>query len=361
MKKLLILILSLALAVMMFSCGSNKKGDSKAQKSSQGGTKLTAAGASFPYPLYDKMFKNYSQQNDIQINYRPIGSGGGIRQIKNKIVDFAGTDAFIKDKQMKNVDGNILHIPTCIGAVVVSYNVDIGNASLKLTSDVLADIFLGNITKWNDPAIKKINPKADLPDQEITVVHRADGSGTTFIFSDYLSKVSNEWRTKVGAGKSLSWPVGLGGKANAGVAGLIKQQPGSIGYVEYIYAKQNNLPVSVIQNKSGNYVSPSVKSCSKAAEIDIPKDTRVTITNTDAPQGYPITSFTWLVLYKEQNYGSNTLKKTQAKLDLLWWMIHDGQKYTKQLDYAPLPENAIKRAEKILKSVTFDGKKVLEK
>jgi len=347
MKKLLSITLIALLALSLIQCDGEKK---KATKELE----LLGAGASFPYPLYSKMFSEYFKANSIKINYQAIGSGGGIRQLTAKTVDFGGTDAFMKEKDLSATDGEILHMPTCIGAVSVTYNLP-NNPELNFTGKIITDIFLGKITKWNDSAIKKENQDVKLPDEKITVIHRSDGSGTSFVFTDYLSKTSTEWKTKVGAGKSLSWPVGLGGKGNPGVAGLIKQIPGSIGYVELIYAEQNDLPVAKIQNKSGNFIRPSLESSSLSAQIDIPEDTRITITDTDAAEGYPISSFTWLIFYKEQSYNNRTKEKAETLIQLLNWMIHDGQKYPTELGYASLPASAIEKSKLIIKKVTFNG------
>ncbi len=319
---------------------------------------LLGAGATFPYPLYSKMFDAYNKEKGVKINYQAIGSGGGIRQLINKTVDFGGTDAFMSDEKLKELDP-IIHIPTCLGAVSVTYNLPANNA-LKFSPDVLSDIFLGKITKWNDPRMQEINSGVKLPDMNIVVVHRSDGSGTTFIFTDYLAKVSSDWKEKVGRGKSVNWPVGLGAKGNPGVAGLVKQLPGSIGYVELIYALQNNMPVGAIKNKKGSFVSPSLESTSLAANVAIPDDTRVSLTDTDAQEGYPIAGFTWIIVFKEQNYNQRTVDKAKENVNLLWWMTHEGQKYGEPLNYAPLPEAAVKKAEVLIKSITFDGKPLLK-
>jgi len=316
---------------------------------------LTGAGATFPYPLYSKMFSEYYKKSGVKINYQAIGSGGGIRQLQAKTVDFGASDAFVDDKGLKKFSSPIIHIPTAAGAVVITYNLP-GNPKLKLTGEIIADIFLGKISSWNDPKIKKLNPKVNFPNLKIVVVHRSDGSGTTFIFSDYLSKVSKEWKNKVGKGKSLNWPCGLGAKGNPGVAGLIKQIPGSIGYVELIYALSNNMPFADVQNKAGNFITPSIKSVSLAADINLPDDTRVSLTNTDAEYGYPISSFTWILIYKDLKKGKLTKEKAEALVKLLWWMIHEGQKYTQKLHYAPLSEKARKKAERLIKSITYEGK-----
>ncbi len=351
LKKLfLITTIFTIVTVLLFlnGCNSSKKTAKE----------LLGAGATFPYPLYSLLFNEYYKEHNVKVNYQAIGSGGGIRQILNKTVDFGGTDAFMNDKELAKANAKILHIPTCIGAVVISYNIN-GSPDLKLTPNIIADIFLGKIKKWNDKKIQAINPGIQLPDGKIMVIHRSDGSGTTFVFSDYLTKVSREWATRVGKGKSLNWPVGLGGKGNPGVAGLIKQTPGSIGYIELIYALQNKIKFASVKNKKGNFVVPSLETVSLAAAGKVPADTRVSITDTDSPKGYPISSFTWLIFYQEQNYNGRDIAKAKSLMNLLWWIIHDGQKYPKNLDYAPIPKSVVKKAEKILKSVTYNGKTVL--
>src|SRR5580698_6413119 len=262
---------------------------------------IQAAGATFPYPLYSKMFDAYAQKTGVKVNYQAVGSGAGVQQLIAKTIDFGASDAFLSDADLKSAPAAIIHVPTCLGAVVLTYNIP-GNPKLRFTPAIVAGIFSGTITKWNDASIKAANPKASLPDQGIFVVHRSDGSGTSFIFTEYLSKVSADWKTKVGTGKTVNWPVGLGGKGNPGVAGLIQQTPGSVGYVELIYALQNKMPMADLQNKAGNFVTPSLTSTSVAGNVEIPSDTRISITNTDAAQGYPICSYTWLILYKEMHY-----------------------------------------------------------
>ncbi len=316
--------------------------------------KLIGAGATFPYPLYVKMFKVYYQQYGVKINYQAIGSGGGIRQIRSKTVDFGASDAFLSDAELKKFAKPIVHIPICSGAVVISYNLP-GNPKLKLTPEVLANIFLGKIAKWNDTKIKEINRGITLPDMHIAVVHRSDGSGTTFIFSDYMCKISSEWKQKVGRGKSLNWPCGLGAKGNAGVAGLIKQIPGAIGYVELTYALQNRMSMAQLQNKSGNFIKPSVEAVSKSADIPLPDDMRISLTNTSAKEGYPIAGFTYILVYKELKDGNLSKQKAQALVKLLWWMTHDGQKFALPLHYAPLSESAKNKASQIIKSLRYEG------
>lgn len=315
---------------------------------------LLGAGATFPYPLYSKMFDAYHKERGVQVNYQAIGSGGGIRQLINKTVDFGGTDAFMEDADLKDVPP-IIHIPVCLGAVSVTYKLPT-DPQLKISPDILADIFLGKLTTWNDPRIQAINPGVKLPDMNIVVVHRSDGSGTTSIFTDYLSKISSDWLKNVGMGKAVNWPTGLGAKGNPGVAGLVKQLPGSIGYVELIYALQNSMPVSSVQNKKGTFVKPSLESTSLAANVAIPDDTRVSLTDTDAQEGYPIAGFTWIIAFKEQNYNQRSMEKAKEVVKLLWWMTHEGQKYVAPLDYAPLPKAAVEKSEVLIKSITYDGK-----
>ncbi|MGC9065228.1 MAG: phosphate ABC transporter substrate-binding protein PstS [Candidatus Ratteibacteria bacterium] len=348
MKKIKKLIAGLVGLMLVFSA-SIKAADNE----------LIGAGATFPYPLYSKMFDAYNKEKGIKVNYSAIGSGGGIRQLKEKTVDFGGSDAFLSDQQLKEMDADVVHIPICMGAVVLAYNLP-EISELNLTPEIISEMFLGKIKKWNNPKLQKANPKVKLPDANLITIHRSDGSGTTFIFTDYLSKISDEWKTKVGTGTSVNWPCGLGGKGNPGVAGLIKQIPYSIGYVELIYALSNKTPFATIQNKSGVLVKPSISSTSIAGDIKLPDDMRVSITDTDARDGYPISGFTWILVYKEQNYGSRSYDKAKNLVNLLWWMIHQGQKYATELHYAPLPKNAVIKAENLIKSITYNGKRILQ-
>ncbi len=320
---------------------------------------LIGAGATFPYPLYSKMFDAYYQANGIKINYQAIGSGGGIRQLTNKTVDFGGSDAIMSDRDLKEAGASVLHIPTCAGAVVVTYNLA-GDPQVKFTPDLIADIFLRKIKKWNDPRLTAVNPGVKLPGTEITVVHRSDGSGTTAIFSSYLSKISTEWKQKVGAGPSLNWPVGLGGKGNPGVAGLVKQTPGSVGYVELIYALQNKMTYGMVRNKKGNMIKPSIASTSLAANTTLPDDMKVDLTDTDANEGYPISGFTWIIVYKELNYAGRSEEKAKALSNLLRWMTHEGQKFAEPLHYAPLSKAATGKAERLIKSITYKEMPVMK-
>jgi len=347
LKKVLSLVTILLVSIVFVGVGHAKD------------VELIGAGATFPYPLYSKMFDVYAEKNGVKVNYQAIGSGGGIRQLINKTVDFGGSDAIMSEKEMAEAPAPILHIPTCAGAVVVTYNLA-GNPKLRFTPDIIADLFLGKITKWGDPRISAINPGMKLPDMNITVVHRSDGSGTTFIFGNYLSKVSHEWSEKVGSGTSLNWPIGLGGKGNPGVAGLVQQTPGSVGYVELIYALGNKMPYGMAKNAKGNFIDATISSTSLAANTELPDDMRVSLTNTNAADGYPISGFTWILVYKEQNYGEKPEQKAQEVVKLLWWMTHEGQKYAESLQYAPLSKRAVEKAERLIKSVTYAGKPMMK-
>ncbi len=357
MKHILLIII---VSFFVFSCGHKSEHPESEEKTQQEEIEIIGAGATFPYPLYSKMFSSYHGLTEVKINYQAIGSGGGIRQMLSKTVDFGATDAFMNAEELAKADNSIVHIPTCLGAVVISYNLP-GKPNLKLSPEIIADIFLGKITKWTNKKIRGLNPDVDFPNQRIIVVHRSDGSGTSFIFSDYLSKVSSEWKQSVGRGKSLNWPVGLGGKGNQGVAGQIQQLPGSIGYFELIYASSNDMPVASILNKSGNFISPGIESVSFAANVVLPADTRVSVTDTDAPEGYPLSSFTWLILYKDLKTNVKSRRKAEELVNMIWWMIHRGQKYAEPLHYAPLPNEAVMISERILRSLKYDGKVILSK
>ena len=302
---------------------------------------INGAGATFPYPIYSKWFSEYNKLHPtVQINYQSIGSGGGIRQVTNRTVFFGATDGPMTQEQLLAAPGKILHFPTVLGADVPVYNLPGVSAELKFTGSLLADIFLGKITKWNDAQIAKINPGVNLPATDITIVHRSDGSGTTYIWVDYLSKVSPEWKSKVGVATSVNWPVGVGGKGNEGVAGLVQQTPGSIGYVELIYALQNKISYGSVQNAAGEFVKASEGGVTKAAEIaasKMPADFRVSITNAPGAGVYPISSFTWMLLYESPQ------DKAQGKImvDFMKWALTDGQAFASQLGYAPLPKNVV--------------------
>lgn len=319
---------------------------------------LTGAGATFPNPLYQKWISEYGKLNSlIKIDYQSVGSGSGINQIKNQVIDFAGSDAPMTDKDLGEAPGEILHVPTVLGAVAITYNLPGTEDRLRLSPESIADIYLKKITHWNDPRLIADNPGLKLPSTEITVIHRSDGSGTSNVFTDYLSKVSPEWKEKVGKGTSPSWPVGLGGKGNEGVAGLLRQLPNSIGYLELAYATQNHLSMALIKNRSGNYVEPSIATIRAAAAESLgatPDDLRVSITDPAGPGSYPISSYTYILVYSDQKNAA----KGKATTDFLWWCLHDGEKYAESLDYAPLPEEIVRRAESKVRLMSADGKKL---
>jgi phosphate transport system substrate-binding protein len=313
-------------------------------------TQLNGAGATFPYPMYSKWFSEYNKLHpEVQINYQSIGSGGGIRQVLNGTVDFGASDGPMTDEQLKEAKMKILHIPTVIGADVPAYNVPGVSGEVKFTPESLAGIFLGKIQNWNDPAIAKVNPGVNLPNQPIIVVHRSDGSGTTYIFTDYLSKISKEWETTAGRGTSVKWPVGLGGKGNEGVAGQIRQISGSIGYIELVYAVENKIAYGSVRNAAGNFVKASLDSVTEAAASapKMPADFRVSITNAPGKTAYPISSFTWLLIPEQ----AKDPKKGKIIADFLDWMVTDGQKMTNQLSYAPLPASVVEKVKAAIKQI----------
>jgi phosphate transport system substrate-binding protein len=317
----------------------------------QGQVLLNAAGATFPYPIYSKWFDLYHQSHpNVQINYQSIGSGGGIRQLLDKTVDFGASDGPMNDDQLKQASVPILHFPTVLGADVPSYNIQGVQVDLNFTPEALAGIFLGKITKWNDPAIAGPNPGVKLPNDDIVVVHRSDGSGTTYIWTDYLSKVSPEWQQKVGKGTSVNWPVGLGGKGNEGVTSLVKQTPGSLGYVELIYAIQNKIPYGKVKNAAGTFVKADLASVSAAAAgaaKTMPDDFRVSITNAEGKMAYPISSFTWLLIPSKFSDAS----KRDVVKDFLKWMMTDGQQYNEALSYAKLPKEVVAKEMKAIAKI----------
>ncbi len=317
---------------------------------------VTGAGATFPYPLYSKWFYEYSNAHPgVNFNYQSIGSGGGIRQITAGTVDFGASDAPMKDEEMSKLPGPIFHIPTAIGAVSVVYNLEGTGSGLKLTQDALANIFLGKITRWDDPQIASQNTGVKLPGKEIVVAHRSDGSGTTDIFTNYLSTVSAGWKEKVGRGKSVNWPVGLGGKGNEGVAGVVKQTPGAIGYVELAYATQNRMTVAAVRNRDGNFTLPSLESTSNAAAgaaKTMPADYRVALVDAPGKDSYPICGLTWLLVYKDQTDEA----KGKALVAFLKWAMSDGQKMNAPLLYAPIPKSVVEKVDATLKQIQYKGK-----
>ncbi len=322
--------------------------------------KLTGAGATFPNIIYQDWMLKYNQTHpDVQLNYQSIGSGGGIRQFSDGTVDFGGTDAPMTDSAIAAIQGNVLHIPTVLGAIVVAYNLPGVTQQLKFTPDVIADIFLGKVTKWNDARLTSVNPGVSLPATDIVVVHRSDGSGTSFGFTDYLTKVSPEWAQKVGKGTSVNWPVGLGGKGNEGVAATVNQTPGGIGYVELGYATSNKMAYGQVRNSGGKFVGPTLEAVTAAAAGALAKlgaatDFRVSLTNPDGAAAYPIATMTWLLLHK--SYGDAA--KAKALLQFVWWAETDGQARAPELGYGPLPKQLRPWIEARLKSITADGKAV---
>ncbi len=355
MKNIVITILA---ALLLVSCGGgNKEGQSGGSGEA---VTLSAAGATFPLPFYNLAIKNYTDDKNVAISYGGVGSGGGIRSLKDQVVDFGATDAFLNDGQEAEMPAEIVHIPTCIGAVVIAYNLE-GIADLKLSNENLQDIFMGRITNWNDEKLAASNPGVTLPDKAVTVVHRSDGSGTTYIFSDYMSKISADWETEVGRGKSLKWPVGIGAKGNPGVAGTIKQTDGAVGYIGSEFAFAQKIPYAQVENSVGNYIVPSLASISAAAKGDVPADTKIMLTNSSDPEAYPISGFTWIILYKEQNYNQRSKAQAEATLEFLTWLLEkEAQALAQQVNYAPLPEETVAHARKILSSVTFDGEVILK-
>lgn len=350
-------------ALMLFAvaCAKDSTDQSATASStpiaSGGSVDLTGAGATFPYPLYSKWFSEYAKRTGVKINYQSIGSGGGIRQLSEGTVDFGASDSPMSDEEMgKAKGGPILHFPTVLGADVITYNVPGVTAPLKFTPEVIADIFMGRVKKWNDSRLASLNPGAGLPNQDILVVHRSDGSGTTYIFTDYLSTAVPAWKSAVGKGKEVKWPVGLGGKGNEGVAGQVKQTPGSIGYVELAYAKQNKLPIGAVRNKAGQFIIPSVSSVTAAAAgvaktLPANTDYRISIVDGPGQDGYPISSFTWVLVYQHQTDAV----KGKKLVDFLNWGLSDGQTLAPSLDYAPLPSEMAATVRARIKNIDFAG------
>ena len=327
----------------------------------QANIRITGAGATFPYPIYSKWVLEYtSVRPNIQINYASIGSGGGIRQFSDHTVDFGATDGPMTDSAIGALNGNVLHIPTVLGAVVPIYNIPGVTQQLKFTGDLIAGIFLGQITTWNDSRIAAVNPGVTLPNQDIVVVHRSDGSGTTYIFTDYLSKVSGDWSRRVGKGTAVNWPVGLGGQGNPGVSATVSRTPGGFGYVELIYARQNHIAYGTVRNRAGTFVQADLASTTAAAAgamatIGQDTDFRISITDADGATAYPIASFTWLLIPKQMTNPATA----RHLLEFVWWATHDGQRFAQGLDYASLPDPVVPLIEARLRSVTLNGTPVL--
>ena len=353
MKKIIQSVMTLVIAFAMVSCGGNSNKDGREAQ------ELSGAGATFPLPFYNVVFEQFGQVNGDQVAYGGIGSGGGVRNLRDKIVDFSGSDAYLLDKEIAEM-APVVHIPTCMGAVVVAYNLD-GVDELKLTGELVADIFAGEVKMWNDTRLAELNPDVKLPNEPIIPVYRSDGSGTTFVFTDYLTKVSPMWASKYGAGKSVNFPSGQAAKGNPGVAGVIKQTKNTIGYVGSEYAFAQKIPYASIQNQRGEFVLPSSATISAAASGEIPVDTRCSITNADAVGAYPISTFTWMIIYKEQNYSDRTKEQAIATLDLLKYILSDeAQGITSEVHYAPLPAKAKELSMTNLKTVTYDGVSIMQ-
>ena len=350
MKKYYYPLVAGLMAMAVCACGG--------QKSSGESVELTGAGATFPLPFYNMTFEGYSATHADRVSYGGIGSGGGVRNLKDGIVDFAGSDAFLSDKEMTEMPA-VVHIPTCMGAVVLAYNLpDV--VKLNLSGEVIADIYAGKITDWNDARLQELNPDVKLPAKKIILAFRSDGSGTTFVFTDYLSKVSENWKNTYGAGKTVDFPVGQAAKGNPGVAGIIAQTPYSLGYIGSEYAFAQKIPCASVINAQGESVLPDTKSISAAAG-EIPQDTRCSITNADAPGAYPISCFTWLLIYKEQDYSSRSEAQAKATLELMKYILSDSiQQTTEAVHYAPLPKKAVELSLNNLKEVTYKGQPVLK-
>lgn len=350
MKKYYYPLVAGLMAMAVCACGG--------QKSSGESVELTGAGATFPLPFYNMTFEGYSATHADRVSYGGIGSGGGVRNLKDGIVDFAGSDAFLSDKEMTEMPA-VVHIPTCMGAVVLAYNLpDV--VKLNLSGEVIADIYAGKITDWSDARLQELNPDVKLPAKKIILAFRSDGSGTTFVFTDYLSKVSENWKNTYGAGKTVDFPVGQAAKGNPGVAGIIAQTPYSLGYIGSEYAFAQKIPCASVINAQGEAVLPDTKSISAAAG-EIPQDTRCSITNADAPGAYPISCFTWLLIYKEQDYSSRSEAQAKATLELMKYILSDSiQQTTEAVHYAPLPKKAVELSLNNLKEVTYKGQPVLK-
>ncbi|MDR0824064.1 MAG: phosphate ABC transporter substrate-binding protein PstS [Prevotella sp.] len=344
MKKKTLLFIAVTLVIALSSCGKKE-------------TSLSGAGASFPAPFYNIVFKDYAKTGG-NVTYGAIGSGGGIRSLKDKTVDFGATDVFLSEKELQEMGADIVHIPTALGGIVLSYNLkDV--KEMKLTAEIISDIYRGKITNWNDARLKELNPTLNLPDKKIIPVYRSDGSGTTSVFSEYMSKVNEAWKVEIGEGKSLKFPEGIAAKGNPGVAGIIAETEGAIGYIGSEYALALNMSSALLQNSSGNFIAADGKSISASANVDIPNDTRVVITNSSNPEAYPISTFTWIIAYKEQNYNNRTEAQAQALAGLFNYIISDeGQAAATKTHYAPLPAVVVEKTKAIIQSMTFNGSPV---
>lgn len=348
MKKLFLFLL---FPILLQSCYNNSATGGSSSRST-----ISGAGATFPYPYYNIVFRDFMRANeDKTVNYGAIGSGGGIRSLRDHSVDFGASDAFLNEKEIESMNAEVIHIATCMGGVVMAYTLE-GIDSLRLTGQLISDIYLGKIKKWNDPLIKGENPDINLPDLEITPVYRSDGSGTTFNFSEYLSAISPEWKSIMGMGKSLKWPAGIAAKGNPGVAGIVQQTEGAIGYIGSEYALTLRLPTAKLKNRAGNYVDATLETISAAANVPIPDDMRATITDSDDPNAYPISLFTWVLVYKNQDYDNRSMEEAEDIVKLLNYVISpEGQKVAAQINYAPLSEQALEKNRKLIDQINYSG------
>lgn len=343
-KKIFIILLTIL--SILTSCGTDRR------------EKISGAGATFPAPFYNIVFREYAKQGGSITTYGGIGSGGGVRSFKDKTVDFGATDVFLSDKDLDKIGIDIVHIPAALGGIVMAFNLkDI--KELNMNAEIVTAIYLGEITKWDDSRIRAINPNTNLPDKPITPVYRSDGSGTTAVFSEYMSKVNDEWKEQIGKGKSLKFPKGVAAKGNPGVAGVIAETDGSIGYIGSEYALALNIPTTTMQNSSGNFIKANEKSISLSADIDMPSDTRTVITNSSNPEAYPISTFTWIIVYREQAYNNRTLKEAKALKDLMKFLIsEDGQAIATKTSYAPLSGKALETTKAAIETMTYNGSKI---
>lgn len=354
MRRLFIILL---FPILLYSC--NNINSSSGGSSSR--STISGAGATFPYPYYNIIFRDFMRANEgYTVNYGAIGSGGGIRSLRDHSVDFGASDAFLNQKETESMNAEVIHIATCLGGVVMAYTLK-GIDSLKLTGALISDMYLGKIDKWNDKKIAAINPGVNLPDLEITPVYRSDGSGTTFNFSEYLSIISKEWNDTMGKGKSLKWPAGIAAKGNPGVAGIVQQTEGSIGYIGSEYALTLRLPTAKLKNRAGNYVDATLETITAAANTPLPDDMRATITDSDDPNAYPISLFTWILVYKDQNYNNRTIQEGEELIKLLQYVISpDGQKVAAQINYAPLPEQALEKNRNLINKINYGGVPIID-
>ena len=344
MKNCLYLLLA---TLMLTACGNRQSKDTPS------GKEIAGAGATFPLPYYNIIFKDFGEKSGNKVTYGGIGSGGGIRSLIDQTVDFGASDAYLSDEELKSAPAEIVHVPTCMGAVVLAYNLP-EVKGLKLTGEVISGIYLGTITRWNDEAIRALNPDLTLPDKSVTPVYRSDGSGTTFVFSDYMTKVSTEWAEKMGTGKSLKWPAGIAAKGNPGVAGIIQQTEGAVGYIGSEYGFALSIPVAQLRNSAGNFVEPNTESISAAANVELPADMRTMVTNSSQAEAYPISCFTWILVYKNQAYGKRTEADSEVLISLLDYVLSpEAQSVAANVHYSPLPAAALKNAQDLVRSVGY--------